>query len=194
VSGVVVATSVDSTDDPIVEFCSTVGVPVYRGPLEDTARRFLGVVDRWRPRVFVRISGDSPFMDPSLIDEAVARSREGYQVVTNIARRTYPRGESVEVIDAELFRAVLPYFAGSDDLEHVTPYFYRNLTSCRYFSMELAAEDFSAVNLCVDTGEDLARVVSIVEQMDRPFHDYHWREIVSIYAKLHLSPSSGVSP
>ena len=41
----VVATTVEPADDAVVAECAAIGVPCYRGPVDDVLTRFLGVLE-----------------------------------------------------------------------------------------------------------------------------------------------------
>lgn len=71
-SNVVLATSDATTDDPVAEYGQQLGVEVYRGSLNDVATRFCQVVTARRADAFVRVCGDSPLIDPALVDQAIA--------------------------------------------------------------------------------------------------------------------------
>jgi spore coat polysaccharide biosynthesis protein SpsF len=161
---VVVATSDRALDDPIVAFAEAEGVSTFRGAADDVLGRALACAEAFGFSAMVRISGDSPFIDPALIQKCVARfeaARPGLDLVTTIMPRTFPPGTSVEVIATKTLRRVAIDAVAADEREHVTPFFYRN-ASC--FCIEnLAAPDgrYQGVALTVDEPRDLDRVVRI---------------------------------
>ncbi len=59
-SGLVVATSVDPSDDELAAFVSSLGVPVVRGPLDDVLGRYVQAIDAFEPSVVVRLTADCP--------------------------------------------------------------------------------------------------------------------------------------
>ncbi len=71
--GVVVLTSREHSDDPIAEWCNYNSVDFFRGNLNDVAGRFLEAANSLGVESFVRVSGDSPMLDPRLISFAVLR-------------------------------------------------------------------------------------------------------------------------
>src|SRR5688500_16406077 len=75
--GVVVATSTEAADDPVARYCAEQGVPCCRGPLEDVAGRFVRVLERYPEEAFVRLTADSPLLDPALVERAAALFEEG---------------------------------------------------------------------------------------------------------------------
>jgi spore coat polysaccharide biosynthesis protein SpsF len=178
ISNAIIATSNDSTDDPVAAFCEERGIEVFRGELENVASRFLEVIQEYKLEAFVRVSGDSPLLDARLIDEAVKLFKNGsFDLVTNIEKRTYPHGQSVEVIRSSIFESAYSEFQG-DDFEHVTPYFYRHFNKFKSHSMHLDAEDYSALTLSVDTLEDLERFKDTVIQSSEAVMRMGWKELL----------------
>ncbi len=58
------------------------------------ALRFRQGIESLDIRKFVRLSGDSPMMDPQVIMTVVNEYlRSGVDIATNIAERTFPKGQ-----------------------------------------------------------------------------------------------------
>jgi len=162
VKRVVIATSNHSSDDPIEKFCYSRNFSCFRGALDDVAGRFLSIIQREGAEEFIRISADSPLIDPKLIDKAVEEYRHGqYDLVTNVLHRTFPKGQSVELIRSSTFRQMCADLIDPDDREHVTKAFYRNSSAYKIknFSAEISAGEFQ---LSVDTREDFERISSVI--------------------------------
>src|SRR6202012_4429797 len=86
-SRVVVLTSLDPTDDPLADFVSArCGVPVFRGDLHNVVARFQSALGEYPCDWFVRISGDSPLIDASLVRAMMRFSDSGCDVVSNVVR------------------------------------------------------------------------------------------------------------
>jgi spore coat polysaccharide biosynthesis protein SpsF len=142
--------------------------------------RTLRAAETMKADAIVRISGDSPLMDGAVVAEAVALyRREKPDVASNVVVRTFPRGQSVEVLNVERLRAALPRFDGAGDNEHVTPYFYRNAAHFRIVSLQRKA-DHSAVQLSVDTAEDFARAARLIDRFTRPHWTYGVDELLGM--------------
>jgi spore coat polysaccharide biosynthesis protein SpsF (cytidylyltransferase family) len=85
------------------------------------------VIERECAEEFIRISGDSPLIDPKVIDMAIAEYRCGfYDLVTNVLHRTFPKGQSVELVRSSSFKRMYGDLISFDDREHVTKAFYRS--------------------------------------------------------------------
>ncbi len=109
VDKVVVATSSDQSDDPVFKFCRQYGATCYRGSLLNVAARFKELLDIYQFDTFVRISGDSPFLDPKLIELGLEIfCRDNFDLVTNVMPRSYPKGQSVEIVRGAALKAAYP--------------------------------------------------------------------------------------
>ena len=140
---VVIATSNDSSDDQIEQFCDLRNISCFRGALDDVAGRFLAVIRREGAEEFIRISGDSPLIDPSLIDIAIFEYRSAlYDLVTNVLHRTFPKGQSVELVRSSSFKQMYDESISPDDREHVTKWFYRSDINFKIRNFKLLIPDF----------------------------------------------------
>ena len=181
--GLCVATSEQASDDPIATFCMSRGVVCYRGELDNVAARILGAATTLKADAVVRISGDSPFMDGSLVASLVELyRRESPDLASNVVVRSFPKGQSVEVLNVESLRRELPRFDGKDDNEHVTPYFYRNAGRLRIAALQQDA-NHSAIQLSVDSKEDFDRAARLIGRFTRPHWTYRASELVDMLAE-----------
>jgi len=182
VSKLIVATSDHQSDQPIVEFCARERIQCSRGSLDDVADRVREIIEREQARAFVRISGDSPLIDPALVDQAIGYFEIGHcDLVTNVLARTFPKGQSVEVILSETFFQTCKSLVTNHHREHVTKIFYENPQMYRIVSFT-SGMDLGHVNLCIDTPEDLVKVKSVLEKAEN--NPGGWQELASIYQTL----------
>ena len=177
-----VATSSDEADDPIAHFCASKAVPCHRGSLEDVAARFLGAAERWELDRIVRISGDSPLLDHRLVDHALRLdSDHEFEVVTNVSPRTFPQGQSIEVVDASTLAEAYPRMT-PEDREHVTTILYREgKAKVLNFGREPAADHLRMV---VDTEPDAARIEGVLARMTRPHWEYTVDDLIELWKDL----------
>ncbi len=184
--GVTVATSVDPSDEPIEKFCLEFGVSCCRGSLQDVARRCADAAGSRGLDAFVRLCADSPLLDPALVDRAIAeyRSRE-VDLVTNVFPRSFPPGQSVEVIRTSVLVAAVDMMTSDDDRGHVTRYFYRHAERYRIHNVH-AEVDYGDLRLAIDTPGDLRRFETLVAGFERPHWEYGLREL----ARLSRQPAA----
>ena len=179
--GFVVATSTDSTDDAIASFCQSHGVSFNRGSLMNVASRFKAIANQESCDAFVRVNGDSPLIDPRLIDQGIGRFCAcDYDLVTNVHPRTYPRGQSVEVVRTTAFERAYSLMCEPADFEHVTRAFYRRADDFQIGSFRHVC-DLSSVQMSVDCPDDLERVRRISARMTRPHVEYGLDALVRLH-------------
>ena len=186
---IVVATSTDESDAPVAAYCQQLGVACYRGPLLDVAGRFKEVLDEYQFEAFVRVNGDSPLIDPGLIDEGVAIFLKGdWDVVTNVVPRTYPIGQMVWILRSDAFRRGYQLMQDDEDFEHVTTFFPKNRQHFRLSNF--ASEEYQGdIHLSVDTAQDMETFTAIVARMDRPHWEYELPEVIQLYQEVTLRRS-----
>jgi spore coat polysaccharide biosynthesis protein SpsF len=180
VAVVAVATSREMDDEPIAQFCAMRGVACERGPLDDVAGRMLAAAESLRLDAFVRISGDSPLLDPAIVDAVASAMRDGNaDVVTNLFPRSFPIGQSAECVRVETMRLATKEMTEPRHREHVTLWFYDNPDRLRIRNIT-ARGNWSTVRLALDTAEDARALDALFARMDRPHTEYGWREIVEL--------------
>ena len=154
-----VLTSTDKSDDQLIGMLEKNYVSYYRGSLENVVSRYLSFMKEHQVKKVVRISGDSPLINPDVILKVIAQDQElaNADLTTNVFPRSFPKGQSVEVIPRKSLELLRDRSLSESDIEHVTPYFYANYKEFKINNLN-NTEDLSSINLSVDTKEDLLRV------------------------------------
>ena len=167
IDDLVLATSEDQSDDPIVDCGIKIGVPTVRGPLDDVLGRFCKVLEKWPARDIVRLTGDCPLTDTKVIDECVNQFLETSPAVdylSNTLVPTFPDGLDVEVVRSEVLQIANAEARLPSEREHVTPFIYKRPERFRLKNY-LFNEDLSAFRWTVDEAEDLEFVRAIYEEL-----------------------------
>ena len=188
---IIVATSKETEDDPIVDFVKKEDIKIYRGSLNNVVNRALECCLKYDLDKFVRICGDRPFFSPNLVSEIIEYGNDkDFDVITTTFPRTYPPGLTCEIIKTRTLINNINLIKNKDDKEHVTSYFYKHSDK---FSIKniYPSESFnlSRINLCVDTKKDLERAIWIANEVDKKklsydnIHSiislaYKWEEIL----------------
>ncbi|NER37086.1 MAG: aminotransferase class III-fold pyridoxal phosphate-dependent enzyme [Oscillatoria sp. SIO1A7] len=122
-SRVVVATSNNSSDDPVVELCLEAGIDFVRGSEADVLDRYYQAAKTHAADAIVRITADCALIDTQAIDRVVSVfEKSGYDYVTNTLRYTYPDGLDTEVFTFEALQQAWQEARKPSEREHVTPY------------------------------------------------------------------------
>ncbi len=178
VNQVVVATSVDDRNRPLIEHVQKLGFACEQGSENDVLDRFVQTAKKHKADVVVRITGDCPLVDPGLVDEAIRRFRaSGVDYFSNINPPTYPDGLDIEVCTLNALEQASLETVKAFDREHVTPYL-RELGRFKTASMQ-HSQDLSAIRWTVDEPADLA-VIEKVFQHFHPRTDFTWCEVLNL--------------
>ena len=178
----VVATTNTHQDDRLASFVKQLGIPVFRGQKDDVLRRFAGAARRFGGNTIVRITGDDPLKDPSVIDLVVRRflsTKEEFDCVSNTITPTFPEGQDTEVLKSEALYKVDTLAKTAYDREHVTPYIYSHPESFRCLNVTNDF-DLSHYRWTLDTKQDLAFFTAVFQELQKP------GEIVSMSKILDL--------
>jgi len=122
--GVVIATTVNASDDPVAALGERLGVGIFRGSEGDVLGRVCGALRASRADVCVEITGDCPLIDPAIVGEALTEflsTRDVHPYVSNSApHRSVPAGLDVQVFFAEALFQLEATTGDPEDREHVS--------------------------------------------------------------------------
>ena len=124
---IIIATSVDISDDPIEALCKERNIAYVRGPLNDVLARYVLAVKKCGCDTVVRITCDSPLIDPAIVDLCIeAFEKGGFDFISNCSNgpRTFPHGLDTEVFSSQALLTADAKTQKPYDREHVTPYIY----------------------------------------------------------------------
>lgn len=199
---VVVATTTDESDNPVVDFCHSNGILCYRGSMHDVLDRYYQAAQKYQAQVIVRITADCPLIDPQLIDETVfgltgsfsapvidddsisqTIFKPAYDFAANRLPppwgRTYPIGLDTEVCSMSALEIAWREAKEKHQREHVMPFFYENPERFRILHLDYQA-DFGQIRWTVDTSEDLEMIRKIFALFS-PGEPGSWLEILDLY-------------
>ena len=157
---IIVSTSTHEEDDKLVKLLIGEKIKYYRGSLNNVAKRLYDTAMSEKQSFFLRISGDSPLLDFRLINKSINifEKNKNFDLITNIFPRTFPSGQSVEIIRTNTLGKIIKFFSRQDK-EHVTRYFYRNSSKFRIKNF-VNKKKTSIKKLSIDTIDDLKKILN----------------------------------
>ena len=174
---IVVVTSVDLRNQPLVEHVQKLGYACEQGSENDVLDRYMQAARAHQADVVVRITGDCPLVDPELVDEVVRRFKAAnVDYLSNNNPPTYPDGLDIEVCTFKALEQASQETSTPNDREHVTPYL-REPGRFKTASMQ-HNEDLSALRWTVDEPVDF-KVIEKVFQHFHPRTDFGWGEVLN---------------
>lgn len=143
----VVATTKDPADDPVVALCTDMGVHVHRGHATDLLDRHVAAARALEADVVVKIPSDCPLVDPAAIDRVLGvffAAPNAYDFVSNLHPTTWPDGHDVEVMTMAALETAWREADEPHEREHTTPFLWDR------------PERFRCANVAWETGRDLS--------------------------------------
>ncbi len=205
VDAVLVATTTDASDDPVVAYCAAHEIRCSRGSQFDVLDRYYQAARQLGAKVIVRITADCPAIDPQLVDDAIATCL-GASALSHGSRfdfvanrlpppfhRSFPIGLDVEVCTFDALERAWKNGQEPQHREHVMPFLYEGVqlqsvtpelaagTSARGFRIGLQnhVPDYGACRWTVDTSEDLEFMRQVYTRFGGR-DDFSWLDLLAL--------------
>ncbi len=179
----VVATSLEQSDNPIEDLCDKYEIDCFRGSLDDVLDRFYQTARQYKPDVIVRLTGDCPLTDPDVIDMGIEFFQShDYDYVSNSVERTFPIGLDMEVFSHSHLKAAWKKAILPSEREHVTAYF-RNRPEKYKIGQFHNTEDLSHHRWTVDEPADYEFVKAVYEHLYPVNPTFSSRDILELLEK-----------
>lgn len=176
---VVMATSMESSDDEVEVIANRCGIPAVRGSLENVFSRFIKALDMYSPRIVIRITGDCPLYMPKLCEMMLKEfEKSKVEYLSNTLIPTYPDGCDIEIFSSGAIRELEVMHLTSSELEHVTLGIYQRNQhfNCKNF---LNKKDDSVHRWTLDTFDDLEFVRKIYEKFKGKETNFAYEDVMS---------------
>jgi len=179
--GLVVATSVEDSDQPVAELAARLGCKAHRGDLADVLARFAGALAEHGPAEHVvRLTADCPLTDWRILDAVIERHlASGADYTSNTVDRSFPKGLDVEIVRAERLCEAAAEACDLFEREHVTPFFYRRPERFRIEQL-VQPEKLDHLRWTVDTPDDFIFVTRVYETLHPPKPAFETADILAL--------------
>ena len=157
----ILCTSTNSQDDPLIEIAKKKGIKWFRGSEENIIDRFLRCAERENADIVVRTTGDNIFTDPFLIDKAVEHhiaKKADYTIVDGSPDL------KAEVISTSALKKLEQIAVNPEKSEYLTLYF-KVPGLFKTESMIVGPELRRDYRLTIDEAGDLALVKEIFKKL-----------------------------
>lgn len=160
---IIVATSNQKTDDKLIRYLKKINILFYRGDLDNVAKRLCLAAKKYKAKKFMRISGDSPLIDNEVLNKALEINKKfsSYDLITNLYPRTFPKGQSVEIIKTSILEKNIKFMTKFEK-EHVTKFFYSRRIKLKIKNFK-TFKHFKFKNYCIDNKRDVEKIKKIMQ-------------------------------
>lgn len=163
---IIVATTNDGSEQPIVQLCQQLGVRYFQGDTDDVLGRyyqaatFFGADDT---TTIVRLTSDCPLIDDALTSQVIQTfGQGGYDMVSLGPHSGYPRGLDCCAFAYSLLRHTQHRATHPADREHVTLGMAK-FADLKSLSLS-AGEDLSHYRLTLDEPDDYQALIAVYSE------------------------------
>ncbi|TGN18258.1 cytidylyltransferase domain-containing protein [Leptospira idonii] len=170
----VVLTTEEEIDNRTVQIAEENSVSFFRGSSNDLIKRYLDAAKLHNLDVIVRLTGDCPFIDPSIVDYMVdfyLYNKGRVEFFTNCFQRTFARGMDIEILSFDLLRRLDSVCKLPHEREHIVPYVEENTQEFLFFEYPNHKDD-SKFRLTIDTMEDYETLKLVLSSLSSPHFSY----------------------
>lgn len=169
ISEIIIATTINKSDNVIEEFAKKNGVKVFRGSENDVLDRFYKAVKNENVDYIVRLTSDCPLIDGTLIDHIVEKAiLDKVDYCSNTLIESFPDGQDIEVFTFAALEKAWKEAQLLSEREHVTPYIKNN--SSFYGKEKFAAinvlsenKEYGDVRMTVDEEDDFKVISKLIQ-------------------------------
>ncbi len=179
---IVLATTVNETDDTLVEFAKTMNISFYRGSEDDVLERVIGAGESADADIIVEITGDCPIIDPLIVEQAIQIFlHNDADYVSNAIVRSYPDGMDTQVFRLETLKKSAQMTNSPPDREHVTLHIRRHPEIFRHINL-VAPPDlhWPELGLTLDEAKDYEFLKTIIEYFGDANPYFSCREVIRL--------------
>ncbi len=161
---IAVITSTDISDDPLNDYCINHDIMIFRGSLNNVLHRFVEASSFFNLDFVCRVCGDSPFVDPVMIDRMLDEAIRFNYDYTSLNHAI--DGFISEVIKFEALEKSSQMTSDPYDMEHVTSHIRMNshMFETRWIDMDVPYHG-PGISMTIDKPEDFEFCCAIAEDL-----------------------------
>jgi glutamate-1-semialdehyde 2,1-aminomutase len=158
---ILLATGENRENDILARVVEILGYEVFRGNEEDVLDRYYQAASVHHPETVVRITGDCPLIDSTIVDKAVSKFVDKrVQYLNNFTPPTYPDGMDVEVFSYQTLERAWKDVITPEEKEHVTLSMRKRDDIKKEFLVN--EDDWGNVRLTVDELADFQVISGVI--------------------------------
>lgn len=186
---IVIATTVNQSDDVIEKFAIEYGVSCYRGSEDDVMSRVLDAARSVDAEIVCEITGDCPLVDPEIVDQMLEIfCSNNVDYLSNANIRSYPDGMDVQVFRTSVLERSANITSNLLDREHVTLHIRKNVGLFSRINVIAPLElRWPELGLTLDEMSDFVLIKTIIEDLSIQNQLFGCGEIIKyLKSKPHL--------
>ncbi len=178
---VLIATSTDSSDTLLYEYCVKNAIFVMRGDLNNVLKRYIQAAESLAVEYIIRVCGDTPFVDIAFADRLIMKLIDEKIDYIAADKNKCSSGFYCEAISLEALKRVTSLSDKKEDMEHVTKFIidHPHLFSIKFIDTDLNPDFIKKTRLTIDYPEDIQTANYIVNKLREKF-SFTSKEILDV--------------
>lgn len=180
-NSIIIATTNNAIDKPILKFARDFGIECYAGNETDVLDRYYQAATEFNVDIICRITADCPLVDPQVLDKTIqCFLKADCDYASNASKPTYPDGLDVEVFSFSTLKKLWQEARLASEREHVTPYIRNNPEKFKIVDVQNDV-DLSYFRWTVDNKEDLELVRQIYHHLYVEDSIFYMSDILELF-------------
>lgn len=182
INKIVLATTLNKTDDCLVSLAKKLKIGYFRGSEEDVLSRVLAAAKKFKADIIVELTGDCPLIDPAIISQVIDCYL--YNECDYASNIYYPAGISTQVFSLAALEKADREGLTPADREHVSLYIVQNPDKFRKVSLppppKLKRPD---IILTLDWEKDYKRIRKVLRKLYPQNKNFDCYDMVELFKK-----------
>lgn len=180
---VVVATTTNATDDPVIRICEEMKCPYFRGSESDVFGRVVSAGKQYKAEILVQGMADSPLVDWRTVDELIEMLvANGYDATSNeFGEDKYPDGFDMRIYNFPVLAKFEETHKEEKYREHPGYHIRKDPVhfKCGYLSLKKDQKFWSTLRLTLDTAEDYQLISAIFDGLYQKNPDFSSEDVIA---------------
>lgn len=164
---IVLATTVNEADQPLVDLARKMGIKYFRGSEFDVLSRVLTAAHSVQADIICEVTGDCPLVDHALVDRGIEEFfQQQVDYASNIVPVSYPIGFDVQVFPVSVLEEVDRLTTDPIDRVHVSYYIYKHPNKFKIYNWSAEGDYYwPDLRVTLDEREDYELLNIIFERL-----------------------------
>lgn len=150
---VMVITSIEKNNLPLIELCAKLGVRIFVGSENDVLDRYYQCAKLLHPDYVIRITADCPLLDWRYLDMAIEQMNSETDYLSETTE-SFPDGLDIEIIKFSALKDAWENAKMTSEREHVTVYLRNHPEKYKIQNLECPISGIGNMRWTLDEDED----------------------------------------
>ena len=160
VDEVMVITSIEKNNLPLIELCTKLDTRVFVGSEEDVLDRYYQAAKLLNPEYVIRITADCPFFDWRYLDMAIEQMEDDSDYLAEFTE-SFPDGLDIEIITFKALKESWQEARLSSEREHVTQYVRKHPEKYKLQNLECPISNIGDKRWTLDEDRDYEMISKV---------------------------------